>query len=774
MDVRFDAALDTLTAHSLLESAGLGAQSESLSVLLVEAAHQLAPLASACAPHGRAAWALSAGASAVAGLPGELLQWEAAVARIAVEWVAVSSYASDALFAPQVIDGVDSLVLVQGLLPDPMVGGLQLAWQDKLAVLNLTEPVANEATMQRQTEIALHACRDGEDEAQRTAACALHHIEAGRFPLALVSSDRALTRRVRAMLEGSGVPMRDENGWKLSTSAAAAQVMAVLKACAWNATTDAVLAWLKCSPTFATQVDALEAALRRDQVRDWRNAPGTPRILGDSGLAATCAEIEGLRNTLHGRHGLSRWLTALRSVLVSGGLWESLQADGAGLQVLAVLRLSDEEMPAFNALASESLWAQYRLDLSGFTRWANQALEGARFQPAYPEREEVVILPMSQMLGRPFAAVVLAGCDEVRLQPSVDPPGQWTAAQRLALGLSSREQLEAATRGAWQQALQTPLCDMLWRTSDDAGETLLPSPLVQLLQWEYPRQALAVDARSDRSLEAQPVARPLPSAAVLPLRTITQGAYEDLRQCPYRFFALRQLGLKSVDELESEVDKRDFGLWLHEVLHRFHASLVAHPDGDDAQRLSLLEAASADTTQAMALPEGEFLPFSASWPAVRDGYLKWLVSHEKAGFTFVSGETSQTQGLGDYQLKGRIDRIDRYNDGAGGHTLVLDYKTEAIGKTKARIKDALEDTQIAFYAALLPDDTLRGAYVNVSERGTEMVEQNDIVYARDALLHGMQDDLRRIAQGGALPALGEGVACDFCDARGLCRKDFWA
>ena len=28
--------------------------------------------------------------------------------------------------------------------------------------------------------------------------------------------------------------------------------------------------------------------------------------------------------------------------------------------------------------------------------------------------------------------------------------------------------------------------------------------------------------------------------------------------------------------------------------------------------------------------------------------------------------------------------------------------------------------------------------------------------------------------GAALPALGEGPVCDFCEARGLCRRDHWA
>ena len=41
------------------------------------------------------------------------------------------------------------------------------------------------------------------------------------------------------------------------------------------------------------------------------------------------------------------------------------------------------------------------------------------------------------------------------------------------------------------------------------------------------------------------------------------------------------------------------------------------------------------------------------------------------------------------------------------------------------------------------------------------------------LYEGMAYDLARIAAGEPLPALGEGSVCGWCDARGLCRKDFW-
>jgi ATP-dependent helicase/nuclease subunit B len=660
--------------------------------------------------------------------------------------------------------------------------GLQAFWGNKLACLPLAPTSESGLAAELHSTIALHACLDAEDEAQRSAACALRHIEAGRIPLALVSSDRALTRRVRAMLEGAGVQIRDENGWKLSTSSAAAQAMAVLRAATWNASTDAVLDWLKSAPAFAMQVDALEAAVRREQVRDWRHVANSPALQKLPDVVAACSRIEEIRDAFKGSKKLASWLAELRSALQASGLWDGLQLDGAGAKVLAVLRLVQQDAPGWDALLEQALWAERRMDLAEFTAWVNQALEGASFQPVYPEREQVVILPMSQMLARPFAAVVLAGCDEVRLSPSPEPSGGWTPAQRAALGLPSREASEALVRAAWLQTLQTPVCDVLWRTSDDAGETLLPSTLVQLLQLGLEaategkgESAQAVDPRLERAVPLAPVLLPLPTGELLPVQQLSASAYEDLRNCPYRFFALRQLGLKPVDELDSEVDKRDFGLWLHEVLKRFHETLAAQSTPlsapDRTARRQVLDAASVATTESMALPEGEFLPFAAAWPAVREGYLDWLAKHEATGAVFTSAEVALTQRLGDLKLVGRIDRIDTLPDGS---VMVVDYKTEPTAKTSARIKEPLEDTQIAFYAALLSHDTLQGAYVNVGEReASKPYLQPHVVEARDVLIEGILHDMAQIAQGAALPALGDGTACDFCNARGMCRKDFW-
>ncbi|WP_318532665.1 PD-(D/E)XK nuclease family protein [Ramlibacter tataouinensis] len=761
-DLAFDMGRDLLTARAWLERAGLGARAGVLAGRLVEAAWQLGAAAAAVAPQRRAEWAGRAREAAVRGLgdASSLLALEAAVARIAVEWAAASSYASDTLWRAEAADGLDLLVLLQGLEADPLAQGLAGLLGDKAVVLPLDAPGPA-------GEVVLHEAADPSHEAEAAAACVVRHLQAGRVPVALAAVDRELTRRIRAMLGARRIAIRDETGWKLSTTRAAATVMAGLRACAFLASSDEVLDWLKHLPAAApATVSALERRVRRTGLRDW-GAVHAGRIEGEpAGWARLIEQANAWRERLQAPRPLRQWQRALRELLQATRQWDALEADAAGVQVLEVLGLAGSD---------EGRWglaqAARRMTLADFTAWASDALEAESFVPEVPALEQVVILPFNQLLARPFAALVLPGCDELRLAPSPEPPGPWTAAQREALGLPARDALERALRAGWAQALRTPHCDVLWRRSDDSGEPVLPSPLVQQL-----RLAGAVpapgDPREPRSLRPQPVSRPRPVAATLTVETLSASGYEDLRRCPYRFFALRQLGLQEAAEIDADLDKRDFGNWLHEVLGAFHLALLESA-GAPQSRAALLDRVAAEVTRSQGLADGEFLPFAAAWPQVRDGYLDWLGRHEaEGGARFDSAERELQMPLGTVRLVGRIDRIDRLPD---GRVLVMDYKTESRSVTAERVRGAGEDTQLAFYAALLEDDSLRAAYVNVGERGkTEILEQPAVVQARDALVEGILHDLRRIAEGAALPALGEGRACEFCAARGLCRRDFWS
>lgn len=767
-DITFETARDLLTAQTLLERAGMAAQRELLAARLVEAAYPLAALAAAVLPGERATWVARNRPVVAAGLDASAMVLEQVLARLALEWAAASAYATDALLVDGATDGWDCVVVLQGFRMEPVVETLLRLLGEKAELLPLDEPAPAGA-------IFLHATRDGEDEAERAAACVLRHVMAKHLPVALADIDRALTRRIRAKLAAHAVAIRDENGWKLSTTRAAAQLMGVLRAAAWNAGSDAVIDWLKNAPAFdAVAVQAIEKAVRRAGVREWRR--WSQRFAADdtTAVAAMVAQANVLRGQLQAARPLVQWLAALREALVQGGQWAPLAADAAGARLLLELHLGEASQLDFAEALADTAFATRRLGLAEWTAWVDAVLEAASFKPDYPAQEQVVILPMSQLLGRPFAALVLPGCDEQRLSPSPEPPGNWSTAQRRALGLPVREDLALAQRAAWRNALQTPHCDVLWRGGDDSGEPLLPSLLVQELLLEQGRPAgntrWADDPRGVRSVAPQPGLPPQPVGNALPLATLSASAYEDLRRCPYRFFALRQLGLREADEIDGELDKRDFGLWLHAVLRAFHEALAAHPTGDAGERHRMADTAAEEATRTMGLQDGEFLPFAAAWPRVRDGYLAWLVDHEAEGHRFAAAEIERAVPLGAVTLAGRLDRIDR--DAAGNY--VLDYKTEAQGATRERLKQPLEDTQLAFYAALLPDDSLRAAYVNVGEKdGTKTFEQPDIVAVRDALMEGIQHDMAEIGAGAALPALGEGTVCDFCAAKGLCRKDWW-
>jgi ATP-dependent helicase/nuclease subunit B len=757
-DLAFDRARDLLTAQSLLARTGFGAARHALAGRLVDVALQLAPRAMAEAPAARSGWGQRMRAAVDAGRGSEWFDTESALNGIALAWVANSGYATDVLFSADARAQADQLIVLDGLQSDPLTLALAGRFGDDCLHLPLVTPESGPVA------IALHAAADAEDEAGRATACVLRHLEAGRAPVALVATDRALTRRISAQLAACGVMPHDETGWRLSTTRAAAGLMSALRACAHDAGSDPVLDWLKNAATFdQAAVQTLEARLRDRGLRDWRAwcslaaASAQPQ---DAALLALTQRVEALRAGMTRVRTLGHWLAATRALLDTSGQWRRLTGDAAGLEVIAALHLDAEEDELRGAPCT----------LAEFTAWVRDVLEAASFMPGEETgAARVVILPLHHLLGRDFAAVVAPGCDDQRLPASPEPPGHWSAAQRAALSLPSREALQAAQRASWAVALSAPQCDVLWRQFDASGEPVRPSPLVQLLQLDGAAQD-APEPRRRVPVAAQPTPHPQAWGAALMPATLSSTAYEDLRRCPYRFFALRQLGLRSHDELDAEVDKRDFGNWLHAVLGHFHEALKSDPAQD---RHALMAAAQVRATRQFALSDAEFLPFAAAWPAVREGYLSWLAEHEqKEGAVFVEAEPWKELGLGRVTLKGRLDRIDATPD---GRAFVIDYKTESADKTRERVKNPHEDTQLAFYAALLHDDTLRAAYVNVGEKasGTHTFEQIDIVQARDALVAGMIDDLDRIADGAALPALGEGPVCEHCVARGLCRKDFW-
>ena len=244
-DLSGDMARDSLVAGALVDRTAKGLRDPALrSELvsrLVDAARQLAPLAAAVPPVKRAAWSEQQRAALK---PGP--QWELLVATLALAWVGAAGFATDVLWSDRAAPGraADRLWLLQGFQDDPL--GLALAehWAGHSEVFSL----AGLLGVSRDAAPGvwhLQACTDPEDEARRAAAAVIARINEGQVPLALVASDRLLVRRISAMLHAAGVPLRDDTGWKLSTTHAAARLMSLLRAADPRARTDDVLDLLK-------------------------------------------------------------------------------------------------------------------------------------------------------------------------------------------------------------------------------------------------------------------------------------------------------------------------------------------------------------------------------------------------------------------------------------------------------------------------------------------------------------------------------------------------
>ncbi len=763
LDVSFDAALDAVRARGWLSRAGLKDHSALLTPRLVEAAQQLGALAAAIEPGKRAAWAsrlrdvVNVGAEAFA-------NYEAAVSRIALEWAAASSYAGDVLFDAALSDQLQALVVVRGVQRNALSEHLVHQLGEKALMLDLPQSECG--------QVSLQTADDMEDEAQRAAACILAHLAAGRFPVALPAIDRLAARRISAMLSERGISVLDETGWKLSTTRAAGNLMSLLRAASIHATWDEQLDWLKHCDVDQALVQRFEHALRKQngQVAGIHTAQSAIEFIVNEMSLPWPQLLANLRRD----RSLMDWLRDFQTALQISGQWAHLRSDAAGEQIIKALHWGSPDAQII--LQSDAS----RMSLGEFSTWVQTALEGASFKPTLPAGEpQVVILPLAQLAARPFAAAVIAGCDELRLPAAPDLQGDWTAAQRIALGLPSREALALEQLDVWQRALQVPYVDVLWRLSE-SDEPLQASPLLRA--WLRDNTPLAgADARQVREVQAQPAAMPAPPGDAL-LKdgaiSLSASSYQDLRACPYRYFALRLLGLQEAQELDEAVSKRDFGAWLHAVLSDFHEQRLRESDAQMDRALldtcALKRQQDMLSDEAGALDAG-FVPFAASWPQVRESYLLWLAKHEAESWRFESSELDARRELdASVVLKGRLDRVDVLGGSGAQSYAVIDYKTESDASLKMRVADPLEDTQLVFYAALLGKDSVHASYLGLGEKEAKEVPQKSVNEALPLLLQGVQIDSERIALGHGLPALGEGKACEYCAARGLCRRDFWA
>ncbi|QOT74991.1 PD-(D/E)XK nuclease family protein [Cupriavidus basilensis] len=702
-------------------------------------------------------------------------------------------------------------------------GGLD--WYDTLLALwpEARLPGANEAAARRaprsllaeRPRVRVIGSARFEDEASAAAEQLVQWLNEGRRHVALVAHDRVVARRARALLARAGAPVRDETGWKLSTTRAAAALMRWFDLLNQDGDTSALLDLLKspfCLPGFALRgeaIAALERQIRRDGITGgWRRLqqrfrPDTAdQASGDSNAGdaaqdeaaqdaarraarqAACELVQHLAAEAgawprgNAQHPVSTWLERLDATLDVLGMREALSADDAGTQMLdALARLAD--------LPQDETGAGATLDLGEFRSMLSALLESVAYkEPSASGAARITILPLNGARMRRFDGVVVVGCDDTQLPSSAAELMFFSNQMRRELALEDREvRFAQQARDLAEVLLNNDDVVLTWQRLGARGEPKHVSGWIERLSALCARAGAPIEASAQAVLHetfAEVGGMPAPAASELVPARWSAQAYNMLRRCPYQFFASRMLGLAGLEVVSDDLEKRDIGELLHRVLLRYHRE--ASQDGlrrEDA-RLARLREISDHEFGALMKEDGNAIGYYRRWCEVLPSYVAWQAEREAQGWFWDDGELDATVDLPmpdgqPLRVNGRIDRLDRARDGSRA---VLDYKTQTVLRLKRKVGDVEEDCQLPFYG-LLRADVAAGSWVALegAKDGPPAPQREVSLPDFDAAVAWLEQQLRsdvmRLRQDAPLPAFGDASACTYCTARGLCRKGFW-
>ncbi len=652
---------------------------------------------------------------------------------------------------------------------DALIATLNSAWRPESAPIRIRASQLADNCMKSPLRGRLRLCPAPhlEAEARAIATWVAEQLNAGRRAIGLIALDRETSRRLRALLERINVLVTDETGWTLSTTAAAAVIDRWLE-CATRDFPHVELLDLLKSPfvlgeTAARQdaVLALELAMRRHGVAQGMNEM---RRLAELHVPQALPWLDTLAETARGfgqsRASLSAWLGRLEQSLARLQATEALKADAAGANVLEALAQLRGELAADREKYGFGEWR----------RWLSRALENASFVDQ-SVASPVVLTSLPAARGRAFEAVAVIGADAARL-PGGAGTGLFNQATRAQLGLPTFAEV---ARQVIEDLIPLLACGpslLSWQAWHD-DEPNPPSPLVIRLQalheaaWGSELETQAAGAPPTQASELpQAVRTPAPAVPIarLPDR-YSPTTYQTLLDCPYRFFAKGVLGLQALDEADDALDKSDYGSALHAILRRFHD---AGPPHEHEAALALLHQYSE--AEFSRLPAYTAAAWRARWEKIQPHYIDAWLEHVAQGWRYQSGETDievrhHVAGFGEVRLHGRVDRIDRRGD-----TLrVIDYKTRKPRALKNAAEAPEENVQLPFYAWLARAEA---AFLPIDDEAVAPIGLNDKTDV-EAIGLRLPRLLEAIATGARLPANGIDAVCQYCEARGLCRKGAW-
>ncbi len=661
--------------------------------------------------------------------------------------------------------------------------------------------------------LVIHEAAGFEEEARAIEVQVRRWRLQGLHNIGIVTNDRKLARRVRALLERADVVLQDSAGWRLSTSSAASALARWLECIEQDFAHGPLLDLLR-SPFSSLGLSRTERSerilwfeegvvLRHNVARSLRRYRRALEREGDAfddgyqpgAAAAVAALLDRLESTAasltkmnDGRaHPAQAYLTALTASLDSLGLMAAYRGDEAGAGVLHMLA----------ELEAALVGRQLRLKWSEFAAWLRRSLERRRFQPPADDCH-VQLMAFNESRLHHFDAVVIAGALHEHLPGHIERPPLFNDGVRRQLGLPSFVTQRNALFHDFRRLLEAAPRIVISLRREQDGESMTPSPWVERVRafhqvaygegLENPE--LGRHARSVATEVVAPDASPLPQphsypAPMLPPTLIDSSlsatAHQRLLDCPYQYFAVHGLSLTPPEEVHEQLEKREYGQRVHQILQAFHVGVPGLP-GPFRQRITVATKQQArevlaDIAQAVfaadirenILARGWLL----RWQDTIEPYIEWQLAREPMWstmaaelpqrYTYEDGATVLT-------LTARIDRLDH---GEPGYA-VIDYKTGRVPALAGVL--AGEHIQLPFYALVVDQPVAQALYLDLA--GARILDKTKLEgHSLSTLVEQVRRRLLGIyaamQRGSGLPAWGDDDTCLRCPMQGLCRKEMW-
>ncbi len=608
----------------------------------------------------------------------------------------------------------------------------------------------------------------------------------GKNNIAVISEDRKLSRRLRALLERANIQLQDNAGWSLATTQAASIIERWLECIEEDFSAYPLLDCLK-SPFInithsilgekATEEDYRKNIYRFEHDLVFHENVSSNIEQYKSRLKQRLGRLshwpadsyEDLVNTLNyiqkTAEPLSRYYSAANAnagsnkiilsdfldVLVNSlqqlGVFQRYQNDEAGLILLKTF----EELKQSIKFSSPVLsWHDCRT-------WLGIALEAQHFTPS-TNNAVVQLMTLEQSSHLNFDCIVIAATESQHFPGSANNSPFFNQAVHASLGLKTWEQQRRQRHELFNRALLSAPDILLTACNEDKGEKKPVSPWLELLI-NFHQLAYGKNTESKRIYNNYlshlsksnsevfncddielPEASTQPSPAIpldlIPNR-ITASSYQRIINCPYQYFSADGLGLKPLEELTDELKKSDYGERIHLILQSFHSGHKKYGKAfsQNITNTNRLQAEDYLTklSEKVFLSDLENNVLHRSWlyrwKKHIPSYINWQIQHQVDWGIYLTEEIIETT-LADINSDIADDSVTVYGrlDRIDLHKenkshAIIDYKT---GKT-ASLEDVAsgENVQLSTYA-LLDTEASEVSYLSVDSSSQKVESKSSL------------------------------------------------